>query len=81
MTLTGTHDSATDGDNDGNTDGTTFVLLSVERDQDLGETCTVDASGPWCRSDLECGICDTEDAGSTCQILMGGERSSTSSHL
>ena len=64
-------DSDTDGDRD------MFVFLSVVRDQDVGEVCTADASGPWCRPDLDCGVCDSEDAVSICQIQKGGKKSNT----
>ena len=66
-----THDNDTDSGNN------LPVFFSVVRDQDFGEECTVDAAGPWCRSDLICDVCDSEDAMSTCQILNGGERSLT----
>ena len=47
------------------------------RDQDFGQTCTAEASGPWCRPDLTCGVCESGDLVSTCQIPIGGEQSDT----
>ena len=66
-----THDCGTNNDNN------MLVLFSVLQDQDFGEECTVDAAGPWCRPDLICDVCDSEDAMPICQILNGGRRSCT----